>query len=254
MEPTEATLDTRPLIDPKRDPMLALIEKGIDKGMTPDQMEHLINLAERMADRSAKEKFAQALTKFQRICPPIAKTATMQVGSKNVKYAGWDEVGPIVAPYLAECEIAVSFTDIEVVYPVPDSQLPPLMNGACVLTVGSWFQAYPMRGFPVPFDQINKNRENPFAFGSADSYFKRRVFNNAAGIIITDEDNETFLMETLKEHEIKEVLALVKEKGVDIEKFLAWAEAESIDQILRSQYARVIDGLKKSTGRKENGK
>lgn len=86
--------------------MPRLFELAVEKGESGVQaLERLVALHERMADRDAAREFAGALAAFQEACPPIQKTSTAKVVTKNggeyrYQYAELDEIARTVRPIL----------------------------------------------------------------------------------------------------------------------------------------------------------
>jgi hypothetical protein len=214
---------------------------AIEKGMGAEEIGHIVRLQLELADREAKRLYTVALARFQMECPPIPKSKTFDVKGGVIAYAGWDEIGPIVAPVLARCGIVISWEEINVAIGTKENPSPPVMSGICTLTVGTHTRRHEFNGMPVPGNAISTTQ----AWGAGLSYFKRYSFINASGLIVTDEDNEAFLLDTLIASEVEKVLALCKEKKVDDEKFLAWAGVDAIDRILRKDFPKVIDMLKR---------
>src|SRR5688572_4749143 len=61
---------------------LVIIDRALQSGVPPDQLERMYALAERERDREDKQKFAKALARFQAECPPIAKARTSKGDAK----------------------------------------------------------------------------------------------------------------------------------------------------------------------------
>ncbi len=86
-------------------PAERLLELAVEKGVSVEALEKLVNLHERMSDRVAAREFADAMAAFQAECPPIRKTSTAKVvtksgGQYSYAYAELDEIARTVRPLL----------------------------------------------------------------------------------------------------------------------------------------------------------
>jgi hypothetical protein len=85
--------------------MSPLLHLAVEKGVSVEALEKLVNLHERMADREAAKEFSAAMARFQERCPPISKTSTAEVATKSggryaYRYAELDEIARTVRPHL----------------------------------------------------------------------------------------------------------------------------------------------------------
>jgi len=86
-------------------PAERLLELAVEKGLGVAGLEKLVALHERFADRDAAREFVEAMAAFQEACPPIRKTSTAKVTTKNggsytYQYAELDEIARTVRPLL----------------------------------------------------------------------------------------------------------------------------------------------------------
>jgi hypothetical protein len=85
-------------------PPSQLIMAALDRGVSPDALEKLVSLQERMEDRNARKEFARALAKFKAECPVITKSRHVAVEGRSASYgfdfAPLEEALPIMEPYL----------------------------------------------------------------------------------------------------------------------------------------------------------
>ncbi|MCP3978251.1 MAG: hypothetical protein GY716_02810, partial [bacterium] len=96
----------------------ALLKAAIDQGATPEALEKLLTLHERIADRKAAMEFAQKLAEFQADCPPIPKTSTARITTKSgiqygYKYAELDTIANTVRPKLHGLGFSYSWDSAE---------------------------------------------------------------------------------------------------------------------------------------------
>jgi hypothetical protein len=162
---------------------MALIRTAIERGVDPDKMTALYNLAERWEKNEAAKKFAEALTRFQAKMPPIVKErevhkAENKGGGKMYNFAPYEDVMKIAKPILEECEIVTTFTT----KPGENN----LTAVTCRVRVGTHFEETTITlGMP---GILNANPSQQA--GGALSYGKRYALCAALNIVITGEDKD----------------------------------------------------------------
>jgi hypothetical protein len=62
---------------------MSILQSATEQGAGIDVIERLSALAERWQDRTAQEKFAEALAMFQSLCPTVFKGRTASIRSKD---------------------------------------------------------------------------------------------------------------------------------------------------------------------------
>jgi hypothetical protein len=84
-EPEATPLATRPARELAPAPvnlqtMAGLLTIAVEKGLSPEAMERLVNLQQRLMQQQAEEAFNIAIQRFQSACPVITKNATADAG------------------------------------------------------------------------------------------------------------------------------------------------------------------------------
>jgi hypothetical protein len=98
-----ATIDERPpaTASDNASNVLALIQHGLDRGMTPEALTQLVALQERIMAKQAEQAFFQAKKQFQAECPVIGKNRDVSI-DKGPKYrfADLEKITTTIAPLL----------------------------------------------------------------------------------------------------------------------------------------------------------
>jgi ERF superfamily len=92
----------------------ALLDSAIERGMSPEGIEKLVNLYTRMDDRRREQAFGDALTELQRECQnvkaikPVMNKAE-KGGGVRFSFAPYEEIMAEVKPLLEKYKFALSF-------------------------------------------------------------------------------------------------------------------------------------------------
>lgn len=147
--------------------------QGLDK---PEQLEKLLDVYERIADRCARQQFNEALAAFQAECPPIEKRRPVfdSRGGLMYNYANLHDVLDVVRPLMVQHGLSVSWTVR------PDETTPYVV---CILKhVAGHFEghAFPFGADAGAMTELQKR-------GSGLSYAKRYTLCEALGIDLDDD-------------------------------------------------------------------
>jgi hypothetical protein len=234
--PREACLAPAPAADP-----MSLLQLAISRGISPDELGKLMDLQERWENRRAAEAFARAIAGFQAECPAVLKTRTAKVktsggGDYTYRFESFDDVMRAAGPVLAKWGIVVDFS-------TEQAENPPRLKILVRLRVGAYFED---KTFSCPIPSDVKVSE-PQKFGQALSYAKRYAIKAALNIVSTDqEDNDAQgLFAYVTGEQAAEIDRLIKETGADRERFLKWAECDSVGELPAASYAKALDMLRR---------
>jgi hypothetical protein len=92
--------------------VLRLIDAGMKTGLTPDALEKLVGLYERVMAKDAEAAFTRAKKAFQSACPVIGKnkTANLGQGKASYSYADLEHITVTIRPLLEEHGFTYSFS------------------------------------------------------------------------------------------------------------------------------------------------
>jgi len=222
---------------------LALIDKAIEKGISPDQLGKLMDLQERWEQREAAKRFAEAVTAFQAECPRVKKERQATIPGREgktgygYKFANFEDVDRAVAPLLAKHQIVVTF-DSEHVAQGQASGL----KITCRVRVGTHVEDTRFT-LPIPaMNQVNDAQR----YGVALSYAKRYAFCAALKIVVADEDDDAAdLFERITAEQVAQVKAEIERTGTKLPAFLNWIGVAQLDLIPAAQWAVVQDHFRR---------
>lgn len=218
-----------------------MISFALKQGMNMADLKQLFDMQERWETQQAAKAFSAALCGFQAEMPTIFKRRTAEVktstgGSYTYKFESFDDVMREASPVLAKYGIVVTFNTEQL-------DNPPRLKILVRIRVGSFFED---KSFSCPVPTDVKISE-PQKFGQALSYAKRYALKAALNIVSTDqEDNDAQgLFEFITKEQAAQLKGLIEEAGADLERFLAWADCESVEQMPAKTFAKAADLLRR---------
>lgn len=226
--------EKRELAKTEKSPM-ALLETAIEKGVDPAQLGKLIDLQERWDRSRAAERFAEAITGFQRECPVVLKQRTAKIsgrggGNYSYQFADYADVMAVAGPVLSRHGIVVTFT----------TELKnDLLGVTCRVRVGTHVEETHLN-LPIPQMSVNDAQK----FGAAVSYGKRYVLCAALNIVVSDGlDDDAHALDRITREQADEIRRLLAETGANEEAFLDWADGgiPAVEQMTKQFYPKAID-------------
>ena len=225
--------EKRELVKSEANPM-ALLQAAIDKGVNPDQLEKLIALQERWDRSRAAERFAEAISGFQRECPVVLKQRTAKIrgsrGDYSYNFADYSDVMAVAGPALSRHGIVVTFT----------TELKDRLLGVtCRVRVGTHVEETHL-DLPIPNMSVNDAQQ----FGAAVSYGKRYVLCAALNVVVSDGlDDDAHALDRITREQADEIRRLLVETGADERAFLDWADGgiPAVEQMTKQFYPKAID-------------
>lgn len=221
----------------------------IDKVMqNPDfdvnKLERLLEMQERIMKKNAEIAFNSALTRLSADLPRIVKKSSVKYavdknnpnGEKKeaFKFASYDDIDEVLRPLLSR----------EGFHPSFDTAPRPGDGGGAVITCTlSHVAGHSMKAsVPVALD-TSGGKNNIQAMGSTISYGKRYALCMLLNIVTCDEDDDGNKNSVVSEAQVAAINALIKTTGSDLNKFLAFAGADTVENINASEYDRVVNML-----------
>jgi hypothetical protein len=86
-----------------------MLTAAIDKGISPEALERLVALRERIMAQEAESAFTAALLAFQHECPLIGKSREVDTGKYKYKYAELSHIVTVIQPLLRDHGLSFSF-------------------------------------------------------------------------------------------------------------------------------------------------
>ena len=203
-------------------------------------LERLVGLQEHMMRVQAENALAHALAQFQAECPMIqqsktASIATKSGGSYSFTYAPLDVIARTIRPHLKKHGLSYAF----------DSTLEGIM-----LTVTCKVRHADGASVEGTFTATTESKSGASATqkqGGAHTYGKRQALASALGLITTNADSdamgEAVDSKPIGESDLRKIRALIKTKGADVDKLLAYVGVFSLADIPASSFGMVIRTL-----------
>jgi hypothetical protein len=89
--------------------MAGLLTIAVEKGLSPEAMERLVNLQQRLMQQQAEEAFNIAIQRFQSACPVISKNSTADAGKYTYTFADLPHIAATIRPHLEAAGLSYSF-------------------------------------------------------------------------------------------------------------------------------------------------
>lgn len=200
-----------------------LLLRAVEQGATPEALEKLVALQERIMAKNAEMEFNRAIQEFQSECPPIDKDRTAEVRKDGkiqytYKYATLEQIARTIQPLLKKHGLSYSF----------DSSCVPIGNREVLVakcTVHHVAGHSRSGTFQCPIDstaRMNVMQQS----ASALSYARRYALTLALGITTAEYDDDARSMDPPVSVEgLKQLKARWTEKfGGTVKEFEAWVE------------------------------
>jgi hypothetical protein len=208
-----------------------------------DKIEKLLDIQIKMMDRQAKMDFNQALCRVQSGMPRITQRGTIKTkdGKVTSKYMLYEDIDTVIRPRLEAEGFSLMHTREDV-------------NGKMVVTTALKHLSGHQESvaIPLPYDQPNALKNAVQAAVSTFSYGKRVNVCSLLNLVAEgeDDDGQKSQANTIDEGqaaEIKSWLERLFNQGlqVDMQKFLAYLGAPSVDDISASKYETAITLLRR---------
>ena len=235
----ELTLTQRPNAAPLTP--LDLLNIAVEKKADLAQLQALMDMKERWEATEARKAFVAAMNAFKAAPPELEKTKLVKFKDTKFKHATLDNVCAIVGAALSthglshRWEVQQEATAIKV---------------TCVLTheLGHSERVTMQAGADTTG---SKNAIQ--AIGSALTYLERYTLLAATGLAAKDQDddgNGIGNSEPIGAEQKDELIVLIKETNTDTAKFLAWAKAESLDELPALKFKDAKEFLEMKKARK----
>jgi hypothetical protein len=215
--------------------MQQLLHFAIEKGTPVEQLERLVDLAERMEAKQAARAFHTALARFQDKVEPVfrAKTAevTMQAGGKfSYKYAELDDIVHAIKSPLHEEGLSYTWnTRVD-------------KNMLTVDTVVRHVEGHSeTTSFTLPIDNKSAMSEQQ-KYGAALTFGQRRGLSAALGLVTTSEDPDSPKLDPtpISDDQATVINDLLTETRMPLSRFLKYFEAASVDKIRAVDYQTAV--------------
>lgn len=221
--PDEATHAMVPHEKPNE--ISAILRFAIESKVPVETIEKLVQLKERMEDRSAAQEFCVAMARFQADCPAIKKTSkasiTTNSGSQyGYSYAELDEIAATTRPILTRYGLSYTWDSA-----VEGDKL------TCTCTVRHIAGHSQAAKFVLP-TTTKSGMSDQQKVAAALTYARRQSLIQALGLTTTDADTDgPRVDEKVSAEQVSELEGLIAETGANLERFLTFMGVKSLDEI-----------------------
>ncbi len=219
--------------------MGAMLSAFIDKGVTEANVAafgQLIALQERIQDREAQKEFAAALAELQGETIRVVATKAVDVknGVPRYTFAPYEEIMKTVQPMLTAHGFSITFDT-----KIDDNRV----FSICTLTHKSGCSR--TNQFAVRLGNKPPGSSDAQGDMSNKSYAKRGALCDALNIVIDHDDDARLQGSAISQQDADNLRERVKATGSDEAKFLAWAGAETYEEISESRFDQLDDFLRR---------
>lgn len=214
-----------------------------------DKMERLLQMHERMTERSAKTAFTAALAEMQPKLPVIERKGMIRVPPKDGKtghetpYALWEDINEAIRPLLAEYGFALTFRVKKEADRVEVTGVLSHREGHSEETTLS-----------LPMDSTG-SKNNVQAIGSSVQYGKRYTGSALLNITTRGEDDDGKTADpaiAINNQQREELAALLDETATDEARFYAFFKIEYLAELPANRFGEakaMLETKKKASGK-----
>lgn len=221
---------------------MQMLQMAIERGADVVMLEKLLALQERWEANEARKAFVTALAAFKKTPPTVTKNKMAGFGEGNkrteYKYATLDQVCDAICPALSEHGLSHRWET---------SQADGKIRVACILT---HVLGHSERVTLEAGADTSGSKNAIQAIGSAVAYLSRYTLLAITGLATEDDDAKVAVLDPISPEQKEELIALLRETNSDTRKFLAYIDADAIDEIPATKFNDARAALVKKKGTK----
>ena len=219
----------------EKDQTFDLLQRAIESGTSPEALEKLVALQERIMDRNAESAYTAAMAAFQSRCPAIEKRHVVKdrSGRRMYAFAPLEDIVAQIRDLMAELGLSYAFDSAESASGI---------EVFCTIRHRDGYKSTSSVFIPTTSGHNTNASQN---MGIQLAYGKRYALIGALGIVTADEDQdgETQVLKPISENQVAELISLADEVGADHQKFLKYLGARTFNDIPQRDYDRAIGAL-----------
>lgn len=212
--------------------VMSILQAAVTNGATPESLEKIVGLQERIMAKQAEMDFSAAIHMFQSECPPIPKNKTAKAGSYSYEYASLDHIARIIAPIIRKCGLSYSFEA---------SSTNEMVEATCTVRhIGGYSTS---ARFAAPVDRGAKMNDMQKQ-ASALSYARRYALILALGLTTGEADDDgSSIAEFITPEQAADISSALDDVGGDKAGFLRFVGAESFERIQARDFQKCINAI-----------
>lgn len=221
---------------------LTMIDRALASGASPETLEKLFALYERVEENQARKAFDEAMSAAKAEIPVILKNRTVdftsQKGRTHYRHEDLAEIARTVNPILGKHGLSYRFRT--------SSAANEPVSVTCIVSHRlGYFEENTLVG---PRDDSG-NKNSLQQVGSTLTYLQRMTLKAALGLAAAEDDDgqkaEDQPSEPISKEQASKVLALIEETGTDIERFCKYLGIASVAEMPSSILPRALASLNK---------
>lgn len=210
-----------------------ILELAITKNVSPESLEKIVALKERMEDRAAAGEFNRAMNAFQEECPLIPKLSKAFIthnsgGEHDYAYAELDTIAEIIRPFCVKHGFSYTWDSV-------------VANALLTVTCNLWHVAGHSRkaSFTCPTDS-KLPQSGAQKFAGALTYGKRQSLVSVLGLTMTDPDNDAAPQERITPQQALDIEDEIQNTRSNRERFYNYMGVRSVGEILAVDYEKAM--------------
>ena len=217
--------------------LIALIERAArDPSVDIDKMERLFQMHERVTARASQAAFNAAMAKAQAELKPVARN--LRNAQTNSNYADLAAISDAADPVIHRHGFGVISSEFQ-------SALPNHLGVRCKIAhADGHSESY---DFNIPVDGTglkgNPNKTATHAYGSTLIYGRRYAKCSVFDIATKDDKDGNTDGAKLTEEQADVIKSKLVASGADVEKFLGFLKAESVEAIPAKDYLKALGAI-----------
>jgi len=233
--------------EPQDHTPMAMIDRAIQHGATPDTLERLLALQERWEANQGRKAFDAAISEAKAEIPAIVKHAEVDFKNKTggrtyYKHETLHHIASVVDPILSKHGLSYRYRTAQE------------GNAVSVTCVVSHRDGYSEETTLTASRDETGNKNSIQSVGSTVTYLQRYTLKAALGLATADDDDggsglpPAFIDEDKQKH----LLAKIDKSGSDLAKFLKWLGAKDLTEVTEQSYARGMKALERKIRKQED--
>ena len=218
---------------------MSMLDRAVMTGASVETIEKLMGLQERYEKNQARKAFDEAVAEAKAKIPPIARN---KAGHNSKRYVDFSAIATAVDPVLSSLGLSYRFTT---------QQTDTRINVTCVLSHRAGHSETTTLSGP---SDTSGNKNAIQAIGSTLTYLQRYSLVQMLGLAASDDDDgkSGAGVGPVSDEQAEKLRNLITETKADINRFLAWAGAESISDLPAAKFDAAVAMLNaKKTQKKD---